>query len=255
MTFGKSVIKRTCKTFCSGCGKKLTRVVSDQYYRNGLHDEATTRAKMNTDVEKRASELRSAGTHCKACAEKFTPENRLKELTRKHNVKLDLFEKYVALSYLKNDERCRTRYYVHCKWFKCVAGKGLVATPAARACAKKMEALGLAKPGERPKLWQTIVRIVGVSDNRVMMVVPGWDSEKQVSVWIESFKKSLRKHVVKGNRFFAHANLGAEDEYEMESSLGDFQFRGKSDGKAQDGDGGVAAQGSRVDDGQNQGGR
>lgn len=67
MTFQGVKQCRTVKTFCTGCGKKLTRVLTTTYYRNGFHDEAKTRAENDAKLDRDAKKLEKNGTTCKAC--------------------------------------------------------------------------------------------------------------------------------------------------------------------------------------------
>jgi hypothetical protein len=66
-TFAPVTQKKTAKTFCTECGKKLKRIVSRQFYRNGFHDEAKTRQEHATEIDKEVKELEQKGIVCTNC--------------------------------------------------------------------------------------------------------------------------------------------------------------------------------------------
>lgn len=68
VTFDEIRQSRKVRTFCTKCGKKLVRMLSETYYRNGLHDEVKTRRENDVRLDKEAKELAAEGTICGSCA-------------------------------------------------------------------------------------------------------------------------------------------------------------------------------------------
>lgn len=59
------------------------------------------------------------------------------------------------------------------------------------------------------RAWRALVRVVGVTDTTLEVVVPGWDTQKVVSVMRSQLPEVLRD-VEPGQRVHARVNLGAE---------------------------------------------
>ena len=69
-TFSAVVQRGEAKTKCTGCGKKLTRVVKKSYYRNGFHNEDETREKNRVWIASEIARLGRDGVVCKSCQNK-----------------------------------------------------------------------------------------------------------------------------------------------------------------------------------------
>lgn len=67
-TFAPVRTRRTVKTFCPSCNKKLTRVLTRQCYDNGFHHVPTTMAKYAKELDKEQKRLEKKGTTCGKCA-------------------------------------------------------------------------------------------------------------------------------------------------------------------------------------------
>lgn len=59
------------------------------------------------------------------------------------------------------------------------------------------------------RAWRTLIRVVGVTDDSLEVVIPGWDTQKVVSVPRSQLPGPLRD-VEPGRRVHARVNLGAE---------------------------------------------
>lgn len=66
-SFGGVTQRKTAKTFCTECGKKISRVVSRQYYENGLHNVEETRKKNWLEIDDEVAFLEKTGCICKNC--------------------------------------------------------------------------------------------------------------------------------------------------------------------------------------------
>jgi hypothetical protein len=72
------------------------------------------------------------------------------------------------------------------------------------------------------RMWRALFRIVGVSENTVALVLPGWDSEHEIYVSRSKFPPELSRKFKEGFRFFGKANIGCEEAEELEFS--DFEI-------------------------------
>lgn len=77
------------------------------------------------------------------------------------------------------------------------------------------ESEGVFDPSRRP--WRTLVRIAEVEEKGryFYVVVPGWNTDEKIRVYIDDVPKELRDQIQPHRRFHAQVNLGAEAPEEL----------------------------------------
>ncbi len=69
------------------------------------------------------------------------------------------------------------------------------------------------KPSNR--MWRALVRVVGINDECVTIVVPGWDWRQEVSVSIEDIPIAIREVLAIGKYLHVKVNVGADNRDEL----------------------------------------
>jgi hypothetical protein len=75
--------------------------------------------------------------------------------------------------------------------------------------------IGLFRPTRKP--WKTLVRVEEVEkENQIAyVIVPGWNPERKIRLYIDNLPVEIHDKVVDGARFHAEVNTGARDDGEL----------------------------------------
>lgn len=67
------------------------------------------------------------------------------------------------------------------------------------------------------RFWRSLIRIENVSEdkNNCVIVIPGWNAKKEITISTESMPEPIRNSIESGNRIHAEVNIGVYEENEL----------------------------------------
>jgi hypothetical protein len=70
--------------------------------------------------------------------------------------------------------------------------------------------------------YRTLLRVIEIESNAIQVIVPAWDSERNVCIFSSNIPLNILKNLKIGTRFYGKAELGVENSYDL--NISDFEL-------------------------------